>query len=206
MERKGHHHTARHRQPAGDAGPEIESLPWFGTTWYTGGPAYWLRRALLSLLMLLVLALIAGIVAIFVVPIFGSSGGRTPGLIALGIVTAVSLVTFVWTWRRMSRTPDFREKVRDVKEGIYFTYAWQGIGLVVLILIVVGLVVGGVVGRSVAALAGALVGLAFFGAATFALGGMLAVFVKSVVQEPQPVRDAREELRELHPQGGLDTR
>ena len=99
---------------------------------------------------------------------------------------------------------DLREKVRDVKEGLYFTDAWQGVGLVILILIVVGLVAGGLAGRSIAAMAGALVGLAFFGVAIFSLGGMLAVFVRTLVREPQPVRNAREGLRDPHPEGRLD--
>lgn len=32
--------------------PEIESLPFFGTSWYTRGPSYWFRRTLLTLVCL----------------------------------------------------------------------------------------------------------------------------------------------------------
>lgn len=37
----------------------IEELPFLGTTWYTRGPAYWVRRVLASVLMFLGLAMAA---------------------------------------------------------------------------------------------------------------------------------------------------
>ncbi len=208
MKRSGHHHTARHRSTE-EHSPEIGSVPLYGTTWYTGGPAYWLRRAVASLLILVFVALFAGIDGIFVASFFGFGGHRpdpAPGSAVLGIVIAVSIAGFVWSWNRMGRMETYyRERVKDFTEGMLFGYAWTGLGWVVLILVVVGLVASGVVRQLIGTAIALLVGLAFFGIAAFLPGPLLAVFVKSITSEPQTVRDARRDLDEWYLLHGHDS-
>ena len=193
--RTGHNHDATaHPRPAGEGGPEIESIPWFGTTWYTGGPAYWLRRGLISLFMLAIFGVIAGIVWSFWGSILEGSGRGAPSLVAVGVLTGLNILGFVWTWRRMGPPPNAREIENDDRETFVLITALRILGWVVLILIAVGLVVGGATGRSVASLAAVILGFAFFGLATFLVGPTLAVFLRSISQQPPPIRLAREML------------
>lgn len=207
MKREGHHHTARHRSSE-EHGPKIESMPWVGTTWYRGGPAYWLRRALLSLFFLALCVFVAWIDGILVsVFYWGSTRGapdRAAGLVALGIVIVVTIVSFVYMWTQTDRPRSDRERDREVKGIFIFEYIRLGYRWIVLILAVASLVVGGVIGRSMAAGATALVGLFFFGGAMCLLGPMLFLFMKSLTPVPEPVRLAREEVDAWYSAHGHD--
>jgi hypothetical protein len=184
-------------------GPEIKSIPGWGTSWYARGPTYWLRRIGVSLVMLILVAMFGAMVGVFLAPGFQLRVGPAPGFVALGIVTVTTIVGFVWMWRR---TPDARSSEKETKQAYVFILAWRGLGWIVLILIVVGAVAGGVARRSISAAVGTLVVLAFFGISVWMLGPMLALFVKSFTEEPRPVRLARQEVDDWYHERGLDSR
>ena len=188
-------------------GPTIKAIRGWGTSWYKRGPTYWLRRLLYSAVMLALFGLFAFITGFFVSGTFGGSARRSPdlgpGLTVLGIVTVVSIVGFVWMWRW---TPDPRESAKEAKQLDVFITAWLGLRWIVLILVIVGAVAGGVVRRSLSAAVLLLIGLAFFGLSTFLVGPLLALFVKSLIEEPRMIRVAREEVDDWYREQGLDSR
>ncbi len=191
---------------ADDRGPEIRAIPGWGTSWYTRGPTYWLRRVGVSLVMLFLVSLCAGMIGLFLGPGFGLRVGPAPGFVALGIVIVVTVVGFVSMWRRMDREPTSREIDKELKQTAVFETAWNGLGWVVLILVIVGAVAGGVARRSISAAIGTIVVLAFFGLAVWMLGPALAFFVKSLTGEPRPIRLAQQEIDDWYRERGLDSR
>lgn len=202
MKRKRHHHTARHRLSVGGGDLEIESVPFFGTTWYTGGPSYWLRRALISVAVLAIFGVIAGIVGGMLSLLLGDPADHTAGLVVVGVGAAANIAGFVWTWRRMDRAPDARQIKREDMELTFFLIGWRAVGWIVLSLIVVGTVIGAARGQSVVSVAVGLGGLTFFGLAVCLVGPMLAVFLRTLVTETPAVRLAREEADEWHREHG----
>jgi hypothetical protein len=187
----------------------IESLPIVGTTWYTGGPAYWLRRAGLSLLFLALVAFLAWLIGIALLVIVAGSAGHAPdvvpGFIAGGIVVAVNIAGFVYFLRLPNRKPpDPRQSEREFKEAAVFITGWTVLRWVVLILIVVGLIAGGAAGRSLAGVATAIAGLVVFGGAACLLGPMLALFIMSLM-EPKTVRLARQDVDDWYREHGHDS-
>jgi hypothetical protein len=157
-----------------------------------------------SLGVLAVFGVIAGIVGWMLSLLFGDPADHTAGLVVLGVAVVVNIAGFVWTWRRTGNPPDAREIEREDRELKFFFIGWNGLRWVVLILIVVGAVIGSVRGRNVIQFAVGLVDLAFFGLAASLVGPMLAVFVKTLVTETPAIRLAREEVDEWHREHGLE--
>src|SRR5260370_37527639 len=108
-------------------------------------------------------------IGLFWGPGFGLRVGPAPGFVALGIVIVVTVVGFVSMWRRMDREPTSREIDKELKQTAVFETAWNGLGWVVLILVIVGAVAGGVARRAISAPVGTIGGLAFLGLARWML-------------------------------------
>jgi hypothetical protein len=115
----GKSHVTQSRRDVPHAGspalePEIESLPFVGRTWYTRGPSYWFRRALMSLFFLVLTALWVWFLWA-VVQAVDSQSGRTSSTVLLVIVIVAGFATgwfFLGTLPRgQSRQPSRREAV-----------------------------------------------------------------------------------------------
>lgn len=103
----------------------IEKLPFFGTTWYTRGPAYWFRRALLSLLALLTLyGATAGMVGLFGA-IVESKDPITVKVIALSVITLGISFSFVWALQEFFRAERRRRAGQLLRPGVSSQLATQ---------------------------------------------------------------------------------
>jgi len=144
-----------------------------GTTWYARGPAYWLRRIAMSLVMLLVVGLLLPLAYAVMAGLYRASP------IALGIGLAVTASTGIWTavwmWRHwLEDTP------RPSRRAV--TGAAGG---------------GGVAG--VLARAGGGLGIAFLAiGSVLLLAPALVLLVISFFPELPPERRARRRLQESH--------
>lgn len=111
--------------------PTIEKIPFFGTTWYKRGPAYWFRRLLASLMMLVALAvalaIMWGLVAAIVVDHAVPLAVRGLGLALIALASGHSMVrawqAFVTVERRrrageMLRQPDLVGDRRQRRAGL----------------------------------------------------------------------------------------
>ena len=79
------------------AGIWIEPLPWFGTTWYERGPAYWLRRAAVTLVMLASLAIVVPLAYAVLAGLYEFSPVAL--VVALAVMASTGIWTAVWMWR-----------------------------------------------------------------------------------------------------------
>ncbi len=113
----GKSHMTQSRRDVPHAGspalePEIESLPFVGRTWYTRGPSYWFRRALMSLFFLVLTALWVWFLWAVVRGV-DSQQGRTSSTVLLVIVIIAGFVTGAFFWgtlpRGQSKQPSRRE-------------------------------------------------------------------------------------------------
>jgi hypothetical protein len=152
----------------------IEPLPWFGTTWYQRGPAYWWRRVAVSLVLLLSVAILVPFVYSALAAI--STWGQIAVVITLAVMVSTGVWTAVWMWRHWWTdvpTPS-RRAVRAAAGG------------------------GAAVG--VLARAGSVVGAAFLliGALTLVVP-MVVLFLFSLGPQLPPERRARQRLE--HRQG-----
>src|SRR5438067_13890186 len=88
----------RAREAAGPVRPYIEPLPVVGTTWYERGPAYWWRRAGMSLALIVAVACEVPLVVGFLSGIRDSSrtGFRVAVVVVLGLGVAAGVVAWVW--------------------------------------------------------------------------------------------------------------
>jgi hypothetical protein len=75
----------------------IEPLPWFGTTWYARGPAYWWRRAAVTLVMLVGIAILVPLAYAVLAGLYGFSPVAL--VVALAVMVSTGIWTAVWMWR-----------------------------------------------------------------------------------------------------------
>jgi hypothetical protein len=198
------------RSGQGLAEPEIPSLPWFGTTWYTGGPSYWLRRALASLLLLACVGVYVAILAAIFVPILADARNRPAGLTVLALVLLATLVGFVWMWRRGDRKPTSGEVRRDARAlmievtGLRIVkLGFVALGLLALVLLILG---GGRAARLLVGLMAVIVGLTFSVLFLVSFGPLLFLSLRALAAEPLPVRRARQEIDTWYREHGLENR
>lgn len=164
------------------AQPEIESIPWFGTSWYRRGPDYWWRRFLLSLVLLAVVAIYVAIIGAVLLTGLDTHSGRNASAALLVIVVVTSIATGIWMWRRPEGGS---ERVRGL------TGAAAG-GAALGTLARAGLVLGYVV---------------MFLGAVLTLGPMLVLFIKSITNPHVYVeRRARERLERWNLKNGRSPR
>jgi len=78
-------------------GVAIDPLPWFGTTWYERGPAYWWRRVAVSVGLLFCIAVLMP----FVIGALSAidSWGHIALVIALAVMASAGVATATWMWR-----------------------------------------------------------------------------------------------------------
>src|SRR5258708_37867299 len=126
--------------------------------------------------MLFLVSLCAGMIGLFLGPGFGLRVGPAPGFVALGIVIVVTFVGFVSMWKRMDREPTSREIDKELKQTAVFETAWNGLGWVVLILVIVGAVAGGGARPPLSTALRTMCCLAFFVLAGWFVGPARAVF------------------------------
>lgn len=91
------------------APPAIEKLPFLGTTWHARGPAYWFRRVLASLLMLLGLGAATAITAGLVGAIVQSHISVVVKIIAVLIIAAAIGVSMARAFKAFFRTEQNRK-------------------------------------------------------------------------------------------------
>jgi hypothetical protein len=75
----------------------IEPLPWFGTTWYERGPAYWWRRVAVTLVMLGGLAILVPLAYAVLAGLYEFSPLAL--VVALAVMVSTGIWTAVWMWR-----------------------------------------------------------------------------------------------------------
>lgn len=153
-------------------GVEPTSVPWFSTSWYTGGGRYRRRRIGLSAFLLIPLTIDVFIVtAIFLGrPTSQRTTGFWGGLL---IVSLIVVVTTLYWWRRTAqRDPN----ALTASYKCYNTASSSG---------ATGTLVR--VGAWIAGLFLMLTSIAF-------LGLLLVLFVRSLTREPDAVRAARTDL------------
>jgi hypothetical protein len=160
--------------------PKIESLPWFGTSWFTRGPSYWFRRALLSLMFLGIVAVELWILGLLLEAVRPTPNGQIVSVVILGVVVVVGVATGLWLWRRQSAGQSERVSRRAI---------WGGASA------------GAAAG--VLARAGSVLGAFFivFGA-IFTVGPFAVLFLMSFTPVPSPERQARERLERWYQEHG----
>jgi putative flippase GtrA len=151
----------------------IEPLPWFGTTWYERGPAYWWRRVAVSLVLLLSVAILLPFVYSALAAI--STWGQIALVITLALMASTGVATAVWMWRHWwvdVPTPSRRAA---------------------------GAAAGGGAAIGLLARAGSVLGAAFvlIGALTI-LVPMVVLFLFSLGPQLPPERRARRRLEQSH--------
>jgi hypothetical protein len=154
---------------AAELDPEIESLPFLGTTWYKRGPSYWFRRVLLTLFWLGLVTADVAITVFLCLPLLD----RTVAEVFLLVVVVVGVASGVWIWRRSPSTQPERPSPRRK--------TWNRIGTVVAFgaLALAAIVTGG--------------GIIFW-LLPFGMGFFVVVFLKSLAPVPFLERQARESL------------
>jgi len=75
----------------------IEPLPWFGTTWYERGPAYWWRRVAATLVMLACLAIAIPLAYAVLAGLYAFSPVAL--VVGLAVMASTGVWTAVWMWR-----------------------------------------------------------------------------------------------------------
>jgi hypothetical protein len=75
----------------------IEPLPWFGTTWYERGPAYWWRRAAVTLVMLGGAAILVPLAYAVLAGLYKFSPVAL--VLAVAVMVSTGIWTAVWMWR-----------------------------------------------------------------------------------------------------------
>ena len=151
----------------------IEPLPWFGTTWYDRGAAYWLRRVAVSLVMLFCIAVLLPFVYGALSAIY--NWGTIPFVITLALMASTGIWTAVWMWRRWW--------VDTAKPSRRAT----------------GAAAAGGAAAGVLARAGSVLGAAFLVIGALTLVVPLAVlFVLSLGPQLPPERRARQRLEQSH--------
>src|SRR5438309_11364393 len=90
----------RAREAAGPVRPYIEPLPVVGTTWYERGPAYWWRRAGMSLALTVALACEVPLLVGFLSGIRDSSptGFRVALVVVVVLWIETGVVSCVGSW------------------------------------------------------------------------------------------------------------
>jgi hypothetical protein len=152
--------------------PEIESLPWFGTSWYARGPSYWFRRVVMTLLCLGVVGLYAGIIGGVLLSGLNSQDGRVVSTVLLVLVVVVGFATGIWIWRRSPGGQSAQPSRRTI-------WGVAGTGAAAGTLVRAGWLLGGV--------------LIFFGA-ILTSGLVVVLLIKSFTPVLEPEQQARERL------------
>ncbi|TMM37334.1 MAG: hypothetical protein E6F99_12735 [Actinobacteria bacterium] len=116
----------RAREAAGPVRPYIEPLPVVGTTWYERGPAYWWRRAGMSLALIVALACEVPLLVGFLSGIRDSS--PTGFRVALVVVLVLGIATGVLTWVGSSPARAL-DRTRRADPGVARRAAFLGAGL-----------------------------------------------------------------------------
>ena len=116
----------RAREAAGPVRPYIEPLPVVGTTWYERGPAYWWRRAGMSLALIVALACEVPLLVGFLSGIRDSS--PTGFRVALVVVLVLGIATGVVTWVGSSPARALH-RARRADPGLARRAAFLGAGL-----------------------------------------------------------------------------
>jgi hypothetical protein len=175
--------TARHAQarelPPSLSATDVEALPLFGTSWYTRGVSYYLRRVLAVLLLLIPLAVVVTFdVALFRAFDDSSSAARLAWGLVLGVLF---LASFVWPLRNLRREQD-RRRAGEIVFPNYFPGVGRrpvaGAGL-------------GALARSGSVLAGAFLAV---GSVIF-LGWVIIAFLETFRHEYRVEHDARLRLQ-----------
>jgi hypothetical protein len=81
--------------------PEIESLPLVGKTWYRRGPAYWIRRVLISLFFFALAALDLALIGSILLSSLNSEQGRAGSAILFVLLVVVGIATGRLMWGRL---------------------------------------------------------------------------------------------------------
>jgi hypothetical protein len=152
----------------------IEPLPWFGTTWYERGPAYWLRRGAVTLGMLACLAIVVPLAYAVLAGLYAFSPVAL--VVGLAVMASTGVWTAVWMWRRwwVDVAPPSRRATRAAAAG------GAAVGLL--------------------ARAGVLLGAIALGiGSALLLAPLLVLLVISFFPQLPPERRAR--LRLQHPEG-----
>jgi hypothetical protein len=154
---------------AAELDPEIASLPFLGTTWYRRGPSYWVRRALLTLFWLGLIALDVVVIRFVLLPALS----RNEAEAFLLVVVVVGVASFVWLWRRSSSTqPEHPSPRRKT---------WNRVG---------GIVTFGALAVAVVGTGGGI----FLWLLPFCTGFLVVVFLKSLAPVTFLERQVRESL------------
>lgn len=95
--------------------PAIEKVPFLGTTWYTRGVAYWFRRVVASILMLM--ALIAGtIITISLILVIVHSRAAIGVKIGALVVIALAIIySFVQAFAKFFQVERLRKQARILR-------------------------------------------------------------------------------------------
>jgi hypothetical protein len=183
-------------------GPEVECLPFVGRTWYRRGPAYWLRRACLSLFTLMLLAAYLSVV-------FGISLGinnKVGKIIFLTILLISCGLTVVWIKRRtrLRETDSNKWLLKELREWrltFYILQWWKLAGLVLMLILLMGFtlnVLGLQQGQVLLRIGGLVLTLLASIAVLFGViasgGFFLLLFISSFVPLPAREREARNRL------------
>jgi hypothetical protein len=181
------------------ARPFVEPLPVVGTTWYERGPAYWIRRALASVVLLAVLALYGGVVAL----VRSGIGSAGASVVFLTITAVCTVASAGWYLRRqrLERTSrrEAREKGRrEVRRYRTVVVCIQAAALLLAAAAIAGGLLGNRVGgglqRTALGILALLVVLFFVGTVLATGGALLVVLVQSLAPELPREREARTRL------------
>ena len=171
----------------------VERLPVVGSTWQDRGPTYWLRRVVMSLGLLAILALYGGIVAAFAVGI----GSRTGSIVFLSITFACAVLSAVWFLRRdrLARVDRVRAERKGLRETRWYLTVVRTGQLAVVVLAVTAIVGGATHHTALVRMAGGIialvVGVVFVGTVWATGGAMLVLFARSLGRELPTERQAR---------------
>lgn len=185
------------------ARPHVESLPWLGTTWYERGPAYWFRRALLSLFFLVLLALYGGIIFVIETGI----DDPTASAVFVSVTVLCTGLSAVWYLRRqhlarVARTVAEARDRRDLRR-LHSLFDYIAVaGLLAGLALIAGMVLKGPVGTALMRIAhgvlALIVGLVLVGSVWATGGAFAVVFAQTLAPELVTEREARRRLARHH--------
>lgn len=172
----------------------IENLPFLGTTWYTRGPAYWFRRVLASMLMLLGLFAATAITVGLTAAIAQSKVGIGVKISSLLVIALAIAYSFVRAFAAFFRVERLRRHDRifrpsfDSQRELAKSRRYGAIGGVLAVAI-----------RAGSLLAGALLVIS----GIFCFGWFVVLFIWSLQREYGVEHDARLRLEQQSARSGV---